>query len=126
MKNEFYDVAFRKKIYSSLEELQADVEQWLKEYNELRPHSGKYCYGKTPLQTFIESKKLAQEKMLEKSPESEENNLATSRQETVACESVPQFIGNAPLNKISLQSQILQARYLTSSEKNSDLSGKIM
>jgi transposase InsO family protein len=39
--NEFYQVALRKKIYSTLEELQQDVDNWLKEYNENRPHSGK-------------------------------------------------------------------------------------
>lgn len=64
MKQEFYDIAFRKKIYRSLEELQADVDEWLTQYNEYRPHSGKYCYGKTPWQTFLESKHLAQEKQL--------------------------------------------------------------
>jgi transposase InsO family protein len=52
MQDEFYSVAFRKKLYLSLDELQADVDDWLQEYNEVRPHSGKYCFGKTPLQTF--------------------------------------------------------------------------
>ena len=55
MKNEFYDIAFRKKIYPSVEELQNDVNLWLKKYNEYRPHSGPRCYGKTPMQTFIET-----------------------------------------------------------------------
>jgi len=62
MKNEFYDIAFRKKIYNSIEELQADVNEWLQQYNELRPHSGRYCYGKTPWQTFKDSKHIAIEK----------------------------------------------------------------
>ena len=62
MKNEFYDITFRKKIYNSIEELQADADEWLKQYNELRPHSGKYCYGKTPWQTFKDSKHIAIEK----------------------------------------------------------------
>ena len=62
--NEFYQIAFRKKIYSSLEELQQDVDNWTIEYNEERPHSGKYCYGKTPMQTFRESLHIAQEKMI--------------------------------------------------------------
>jgi transposase InsO family protein len=64
MKQEFYDIAFRKKIYTSLEELQIDVDQWIMKYNELRPHSGKHCYGKTPLQTFKEAKKLATQKTI--------------------------------------------------------------
>lgn len=62
MKTEFYDTALRKKIYTSLQDLQADVDIWLKSYNEERPHSGKYCYGKTPLQTFLDAKHVALEK----------------------------------------------------------------
>lgn len=61
MKNEFYDVAFRKKLYGSLEEIQTDVNEWLKKYNQFRPHSGKYCYGKTPMQTLEESRALVKE-----------------------------------------------------------------
>jgi transposase InsO family protein len=61
---EFYQVAFRKKIYHTLDELQADLDTWLQEYNESRPHSGKYCFGKTPMQTFLDSLPLAKEKML--------------------------------------------------------------
>ena len=62
---EFYQVAFRKKIYKSVEELQTDLDQWMKYYNEERPHSGRYCYGKTPMQTFNDSKQLAKQKMLD-------------------------------------------------------------
>jgi hypothetical protein len=62
--NEFYRVAFRKKIYRSLEELQADPDTWLREYNDQRPPQGRWCYGKTPLQTFWDSIPLAKEKML--------------------------------------------------------------
>jgi transposase InsO family protein len=62
--NEFYQVAFRTKVYASLQELQDDLDVWLKEYNERRPHSGKYCYGKTPMQTFLDTLPLAREKMI--------------------------------------------------------------
>ena len=62
MKEDFYDTAFRKKIYTSLEDLQTDVDVWLKYYNEDRRHSGKYCYGKTPKQNFLDSKRIAIEK----------------------------------------------------------------
>jgi transposase InsO family protein len=62
--DEFYRVAFRKKVYSSIEELQNDFDIWLKEYNEVRTHSGKYCYGKTPMQTFIDSLPMTREKMI--------------------------------------------------------------
>lgn len=62
--NEFYSVAFRKKIYNSIEELQIDLDEWLDEYNKERPHSGKYCFGKTPYQTLVDSIPLAKEKYL--------------------------------------------------------------
>jgi transposase InsO family protein len=76
MKTEFYDTAMRKKIYTSLDELQKDLDSWLYYYNHERSHSGKYCYVKTPMQTFVESKQLA----LEKSNESLYlENMADSR-----------------------------------------------
>jgi transposase InsO family protein len=62
--NEFYRVAFRKKLYNTLDELQADLDTWIKSYNEERTHSGKYCFGKTPMQTFLDSMPLVREKML--------------------------------------------------------------
>ena len=64
MLNEFYQIAFRKKLYRSLEELQEDVDKWIEEYNTKRPHSGKYCYGKTLMQTFLDSVHMAKEKMI--------------------------------------------------------------
>lgn len=66
MLEEFYQVAFRKKVYTTLADLQSDVDAWLRYYNEERPHSGRYCYGKTPMQTWMESKHLAHEKMLDR------------------------------------------------------------
>lgn len=65
IKDEFYQIAFRKKVYQTLDALQQDVDEWVKFYNEQRPHSGRYCYGKTPMETFNESKHLAQEKELD-------------------------------------------------------------
>jgi len=64
MQDEFYATAFRKKIYTSIDQLQADVDIWLEYYNNQRPHSGKYCFGKTPMQTWEDSLHLAKEKML--------------------------------------------------------------
>jgi transposase InsO family protein len=62
--NEFYRVAFRKKVYGSLEELQADLDAWLHEYNESRPHQDRWCFGKTPMQTFLDALPLTKEKMI--------------------------------------------------------------
>ena len=62
--DEFYRVAFRKKIYGSIDELQADLDLWVQSYNEERPHQGRWCFGKTPMQTFLDAKPLAKEKMI--------------------------------------------------------------
>ena len=61
---EFYQVAFRKKIYSTLEELQRDLDDWLVEFNTRRPHQGKRCDGKTPYATWLEGKEVALAKKL--------------------------------------------------------------
>lgn len=58
-------MAFRKKIYRTIEELQKDLDNWINYYNNERTHYGKYCYGKTPMQTFLDSKHLVEEKLLE-------------------------------------------------------------
>ena len=50
--NEFYQTAFRKRIYDSLEELQKDLDSWLDYYNKKRTHQGKMCHGRTPWQTL--------------------------------------------------------------------------
>jgi PAS domain S-box-containing protein len=62
--NEFYRVAFRKKLYRSIAELQADLDDWLVACNERRPHRGRWCFGKTPMQTFLDAKTIAHEKMI--------------------------------------------------------------
>jgi len=68
MQEEFYAVAFRKKLYDSLAALQHDLDQWMDYYNNQRSHSGKYCFGKTPMETFNESVTLARQKMLDHLP----------------------------------------------------------
>ena len=59
-----YRVTFRKKLYKTIEELQADLDQWLTLYNEERTHQGRWRCCKTPMQSFIDSIPLAKEKML--------------------------------------------------------------
>lgn len=66
MLDEFYRIAFRKKLYESLDELQADADEWTRQYNEERTHSGKYCFGKTPMATFMESRAIVEAKMLDR------------------------------------------------------------
>ena len=60
---EFYQVAFRRKLYLSQEELQADLDAWLAYYNNERTHQGKMCCGRTPLQTLIAGKEAWNEKV---------------------------------------------------------------
>lgn len=68
IQEEFYAVAFRKKLYDSLAALQHDLDEWMDYYNNHRPHSGKYCFGKTPMETFNQSRTLARQKMLDNVP----------------------------------------------------------
>jgi len=65
LQDEFYSTAFRKTLYTSLEQLQTDLDRWMDEYNRDRPHSGKYCFGKIPMQTFLDSRQLAWDKVLD-------------------------------------------------------------
>jgi transposase InsO family protein len=81
IQEEFYSVAFRKKLYGSLEELQQDLDVWLREYNEQREHSGKYCYGKTPWRTFLDARHLADEKMLDQLTATAPSDVITQRAE---------------------------------------------
>jgi hypothetical protein len=62
--NEFYRFAFRKTLYRSIKELQADLDDWVGSYNEERPHQGLWCYGETLMQIFLDSKHIAGEKMV--------------------------------------------------------------
>lgn len=64
--NEFYRVAFRKKIYSDIEALQSDLDEYIHKYNNERTHQGKRCRGRTPMETFVEGKKLFNEKSLDR------------------------------------------------------------
>ena len=45
----FHRVAFRKKIYAAIDDLQANLDL------EARPHPGKRRFGKAPLQTFLDA-----------------------------------------------------------------------
>ena len=78
IQNEFYASAFRRKMYNSIEELQADLDAWVQYYNEQRTHSGKHCFGKTPMQTFLDSKHIAIEKQLDQTHQTIEPVSATA------------------------------------------------
>ena len=60
--DEFYRVAFRKKLYDTPDALQTDLDEWMAIYNRQRTHQGRWCFGKTPMQTFLDSADWAREK----------------------------------------------------------------
>ncbi len=62
--NEFYQVTFRKKLYTSLDELQKDLDVWMEYYNNTRTHQGKMCCGRTPMETLLDGKSIWVEKNL--------------------------------------------------------------
>ena len=62
--DEFYRVAFRRRFYDDLPSLQVDLDTFVDDYNRCRPHQGRWCYGKTPRQTFLDSLALAKEKLI--------------------------------------------------------------
>ncbi len=53
IQEEFYKVAFRKKLYRSIEEIQADLDEFMKWYNTERTNQGRHCQGRTPMETFL-------------------------------------------------------------------------
>jgi transposase InsO family protein len=61
--NEFYQITLRKKIYTAIEELQKDLDDWIEKYNKERTHQGKMCCGRTPMQTFLDAKPIVEEKV---------------------------------------------------------------
>lgn len=62
--NEFYQVAFRKKVYTTIEALQGDLDAWLAHYNNERTHQGKMCCGRTPMATLKDGKRICRDKTI--------------------------------------------------------------
>lgn len=60
----FYQVTFPKKLYSNLDELQKDLDEWLVYYNNDRTHQGKMCHGRTPMDTLLDGKQIWMQKNL--------------------------------------------------------------
>lgn len=64
MLDEFYRIAFRRKVYDSIEALQTDLDAGMEDYNYNRTHQGRYCFGKTPMQTFLDASHIAHKKQI--------------------------------------------------------------
>lgn len=63
--SEFYQTAFRKKVYTTIEDLQNDLDDWIFKYNNERTHQGKICLGRTPMQTLLDGKEVWKQKRLD-------------------------------------------------------------
>ena len=63
---EFYQVVFRKKMYQTIEQLKIDLNQWIDYYNNERSLQGKFCEGRTPMQTLLDGKAIWKEKFVGK------------------------------------------------------------
>jgi hypothetical protein len=98
MQEEFYAIAFRKKIYSSIEGMQHDLDVWMNFYNTERTHTGKYCFGKTPMEKFIDSKPIAMSKQLQLLKEND-NLAAISEAETGSAGEQPDRISLSSENE---------------------------
>lgn len=46
-------MAFRKKLYTSLDEIQKDLDAFMDDYNTKRTNQGKHCQGRTPMEMFL-------------------------------------------------------------------------
>ncbi|MCK9228984.1 MAG: hypothetical protein M0P30_14550 [Syntrophorhabdaceae bacterium] len=65
IQDEFYRVAFRKRLYRTLDEIQADLDTFMSWYNNERTNQGCYCRGRTPMQTFTDDLPLYQQYVYE-------------------------------------------------------------
>ena len=74
IQNEFYAVTFRKKLYKSLEEIQVDLDEFMKMYNSERTNQGKRCLGRTPIETLEAAIPLCRQYVHEKLAKEEPMN----------------------------------------------------
>ena len=61
---DYYQVTFRKKLFHSIDPLQADLDEWLHHDNHERTHQGKMCCGRTPIETMIDGTAIWREKFV--------------------------------------------------------------
>lgn len=52
VKEEFFDIVLRQKLYTSVEGLQRDLNKWLRHYNHERPHQEYRNMGRQPRETI--------------------------------------------------------------------------
>lgn len=76
IQQEFYAVAFRTKIYNTLEELQDDLDKWLEHYNLERTPQKNNCQDITPIECFEKTKYLAKIKMIGYKPSESQDRVS--------------------------------------------------
>ena len=54
----------RRSLYGNREISWLTKAACLVDYNEVRSHQGRWCFGKTPMQTFLDALPLAKEKLM--------------------------------------------------------------
>lgn len=62
---EFYQVAFRKTVFKTIDDLQKELDLWIDHYNTERTHQGKMCCGRTPMETLIDGKQVWLDKKID-------------------------------------------------------------
>ncbi len=62
MLQEFYQVTFCRKLYSVIDELQKNLDEWLEYFNNRQTHQDKMCCGRAPMDTLEDGKKFWKEK----------------------------------------------------------------
>lgn len=62
--DEFFRETFRNKLYTSVNELQADMDKWLLYYNTERPHRGYRNMGRRPIETINDGKTVKEQRTL--------------------------------------------------------------
>jgi transposase InsO family protein len=84
VKDEFFAVAFRNKMYPDVATLQADLDEWLDQYNYTRPHLGYRNQGRRPFDTFAQFlPKQKQETDIKTVKSNNTNKAATPRNKSV-------------------------------------------
>lgn len=63
---EFYAVAFRKTLCTSIDQIQADLDAFMAYYNNERTNQGKRCQGRTPKQTWDDGYELYKKYVIKK------------------------------------------------------------
>lgn len=97
IQDEFYKVAFRKKVYTTLEEIQIDLDEYMDKYNNRRTNQGKRCKGRTPMQTLEDGYELYQRYVLDGEPlEICETNFKDRPSQEAPEEPLPSLADEAP------------------------------